>query len=334
MSLRRLATPGLVVIAVFAALPLVAGAYTLSLIYTIFTFTALAYSWNIISGYTGYVSFGHVSFFGLGGYTTALLIVTWHWPWGAAVLAGGALAGLLALPVGAAMLRLRGPYFAIGMLGLSRVLERVALGWDSLTHGGRGLYLPPAADMKGIYYAAGLVLLALIVGTAVLENSSFGLRLLAIREDETSAESLGIPTVRLKLVAFVLSALAPGVLGGLWAWHLSYLDPPTAFAMVMDLTAIVSSIVGGAGTLWGPLIGGFGVSLVSEALWVRFPRLHLALFGAAVVVTMLLLPRGVVAWLTRLRLVPPGRALLRDAVRQEWRTRDLPLGRAAAAPVD
>ncbi len=97
MSLRRLAAPGLVVIAVFAALPLVTGAYTLSLIYTIFTFTALAYSWNIVSGYTGYVSFGHVSFFGLGGYTTALLIVTWHWPWGAAVLAGGALAGLLAL---------------------------------------------------------------------------------------------------------------------------------------------------------------------------------------------------------------------------------------------
>lgn len=318
----------------FAAVPLVASNYFVSLLYSVFTFSALAYSWNVISGYTGYVSFGHVSFFGIGGYTAGLLIVAWKWHWLPAALGGGVVATLLAVPIGLTMLRLRGPYFAIGMLGLARILERVALGWQPVTGGGRGLYLPPVLDLGGVYYAAGVILLLLVLGTLWLENSTFGLRLLAIREDEVGAESLGIPTARLKLAAFVLSACAPGILGGFYAWHLSFLDPATAFGLNIELTAIVSAIVGGTGTVWGPLLGGVGMSLVTETLWARFPRLHLALFGAIVVAMMLWLPRGIVSGLVRLHVLPPGRALLRRAVVQEWLARRLTLGRIAASPVD
>jgi len=324
----------LVVVGGLGVLPLVGSAYALSLGYSVVTFTALAYSWNLVSGYTGYVSLGHVAFFGVGGYTTALLVTKAQWHWLLAAVAGGLVAALVAVPAGAAMLRLRGPYFAIGMLGLARVLERLALGWDSLTHGGRGLYLPPIIDTRGVYLAAFAVLLLLIAGTFWLENSSFGLRLLAIREDETGAESLGIPTARLKLMAFVFSALPTGILGGIWAWHLSYLDPGTAFGINIELTAIVGAILGGAGTVWGPLVGGLGISLVGEALWARFPRVHLGLFGVILVVTMLGLPRGLATALMRLRALPPTRFLIRRAVRQEWRAQGLPLGRAATAPID
>lgn len=323
-----------VALAGFAVLPFVGSGYAVSLAYSLLTTTALAYSWNIVSGFTGYVSFGHVSFFGIGGYTTALLVLTWKWHWLPASLLGGLLAAVVAVPMGAAMLRLRGPYFAIGMLGLARVLERVALGWDSLTQGGRGLYLPPVQDLRGVYYGAGTVLALLVVLTLWLENSLFGLRLLAIREDEIGAESLGIPTARLKLAAFVLSAVAPGVIGGTYAWHLSYLDPGTAFGLNIELNAILSTIVGGAGTVWGPLVGGIGLGLVTESLWARAPRLHLALFGAILVVTMLRWPRGLHEGLVRLRVVPPCRSLLRRAVIREWREHRLPLGRAAVAPVD
>lgn len=318
----------------FVVLPFFVSAYFVSLLYSVFTFCALAASWNIIAGYTGYVSFGHVSFFGIGGYAAALSVLSWKWHWIPAALAGGVLATLLALPIGAAMLRLRGPYFAIGMLGLARVLERAALAWEPVTGGGRGLYLPPVLEIRGVYYAAGLILVSLVLGTLWLENSPLGPRLLAIREDEVAAESLGIPTARLKLAAFAVSAFAPGILGGIYAWHLSYLDPGTAFGLNVELTAIVSAIVGGVGTVWGPLIGGVGMSLVTEALWARFPRLHLALFGGIVVLTMLRLPQGVVAGLIRLRVLPPGRNLLRRAVVEEWAARRLPLGRIAAAPVD
>jgi branched-chain amino acid transport system permease protein len=235
----------------------------------------LAYAWNIISGYTGYLSFGQVTFFGIGAYTAALLIIRLHVAWPLASLAGGVMAAAVAVPLGWTMLRLRGPYFAIGMLGLSRIAEKLAFAWEPVTDGGRGLYLPPVLDLRTIYWAVALVLGALMALTWLLDNSRFGLRLLAIREDEAGADNLGVNTTLVKLEAFVLSGFFPGVLGGIYAWHVSYIDPVTAFSTQVDLTAITAVLLGGPGTLWGPLLGGVTLSLVAEFLWARFPFLHL-----------------------------------------------------------
>lgn len=304
-------------VAAVAAAPLVANNYVLSVLIPMLVFTGLAYAWNVISGYTGYLSFGQVTFFGIGAYTAALLIIRSHLAWPLASLAGGVLAAMVAIPLGWIMLRLRGPYFAIGMLGLSRIAERVAFAWESVTDGGRGLYLPPVLDLRTVYWAVALITGVLVGLTWLLDNSRFGLTLLAIREDEGGADNLGINTTRAKLQAFVVSAFFPGVLGGIYAWHVSYIDPVTAFATQVDLTAIVSVLLGGAGTVWGPLVGGVTLSLLAEFLWARFPFVHSGLFGALVIVTVLFLPKGLVDAAWRRGWVAPGRTFLRRLAARE-----------------
>jgi branched-chain amino acid transport system permease protein len=305
------------VVALVAAVPFGANNYVLSVLIPLWMFTGLAYAWNVISGYTGYLSFGQVTFFGIGAYTAALLIVRLGVAWPLAALAGGALAALVAIPLGGIMLRLRGPYFAIGMLGLARIGEKVAYAWEPVTSGGRGLYLPPVLDLRTIYWAVAGLAGLLVALTWALDNSRFGLRLLAIREDEAGADNLGINTTATKLQAFVLSAFFPGVLGGIYAWHVSYIDPVTAFAGQIDLTAVVSVLLGGAGTLWGPLLGGVTLSLVAEFLWARFPFIHTALFGALLIVTVLFLPRGLIDAFRRRGWLAPGRAFLRRVAARE-----------------
>lgn len=297
--------------------PLVANNYVLSVLISLAMFTGLAYAWNIISGYTGYLSFGQVTFFGVGSYTAAILIIKLHVAWPLAALSGGVLAALLSVPLGWIMLRLRGPYFAIGMLGLSRIAERIAFAWEPATGGGRGLYLPPVLDLRAVYWAVALVGATLVGITALLDSSRFGLRLLAIRDDEGGADNLGINTTLAKLQAFVLSAFFPGVLGGIYAWHVSYVDPVTAFATQVDLTAVVAVLFGGAGTVWGPLIGGVTLSLLAEFLWARFQFIHTALFGALVIATVLFLPKGLADAFRQRGWLAPGRAFLRRLAARE-----------------
>ena len=153
------------------------------------------------------------------------------------------------------MLRLKGPFFAIGMFGLARVLEAFALGFDSITRGGTGIYLTPLSDLRPLYYVVAAVAAVMMLLTWRLDNSRLGLKLLAIREDENAAESLGIPTTRLKIGTFVASAIAPAAMGSLYAVYLGFIDPPTAFAPNIELTTIAMVLLGGMGTVLGPLVG-------------------------------------------------------------------------------
>ncbi|MDP4023975.1 branched-chain amino acid ABC transporter permease [Methylobacterium sp. NEAU 140] len=285
--------------AALAILPFVGSEYALSFTVQLLMFTALAYSWNIIGGYAGYTHFGQVAFFGLGAYVGALLIgAGWHWlpAAGAASLA----AVVLALVLGGAMLRLKGSFFAIGMYGLARVGENFALGFDGITQGGTGLYLTPA-DLKPIYAALAVIALALIYGTHRLDNARFGLQLLTIREDETAAEALGVRTTRLKIAAFMISAAAPGAVGALYATYLAFIDPATAFAPMTELTTIAMVLLGGLGTVLGPLVGAVLLSVVNELLWSRFPELYLGLVGVIILGAVLFMPRGIVNAVARRR---------------------------------
>ncbi len=282
-----------------AVLPLVVSDYLVGFFFTMFLFVSMACGWNLISGYTAYVSFGQVSFFGVGAYTLAVLVAKLAWPWPLAVLAGTAVAVALAVPLGWIMLRLRGPYFALGMLGLMQVLTTVASAWSGVTGGGEGIYLPPTATLRPLYYASAGLVVAGIAVTWLVERSAFGLKLLSIREDELAADAMGVDTTRAKLAAFVIASIFPAVAGGLYAWRLSYIDPSSAFPLSYEVRTILMSIFGGAGTVLGPLLGGIVLTIVGEVLWAKFAELHLLLFGSLIVLVLLFMPEGLIPLLRR-----------------------------------
>jgi branched-chain amino acid transport system permease protein len=299
------------------AVPFLGTDYAVSFTIQMLVFTILAYSWNLIGGYAGYTHFGQVCFFGLGGYTGALLITKVGMAWYFAVPLAALAGVLLAIPLGTAMLRLKGPYFAIGMFGLTRVLESFVLGFDSITQGGTGLYLTPVGDLKPVYFALVGLAIVMMVGTWRLDNSRLGLKLLAIREDEQAADALGVRTTRLKIGTFVVSAIAPAAVGALYAVYLGFIDPPTGFSPVMELTTIAIVLLGGMGTVLGPLVGAIVLSVVNELLWARFPEYYLAIVGILVLLAVLYMPRGIVNLAMKKGWLPPGRSLLRQLARED-----------------
>ena len=298
------------------AVPYLGSEYALSFTIQLLVFTILAYSWNLIGGYAGYTHFGQVCFFGLGGYTGALLIkggMAWYFAVPLAAVAGV----LLAIPLGAAMLRLKGPYFAIGMFGLARVLESLVLGFDSVTQGGTGLYLVPLSDLKPVYFSLVGLALLMMLGTWRLDNSRLGLKLLAIREDEQAADALGVRTTRLKIGTFVVSAIAPAAVGALYAVYLGFIDPPTAVSPVLELTTIAIVLLGGMGTVLGPLVGAVVLSVVNELLWARFPEYYLAIVGMLILLAVLYMPRGIVNLAMKKGWLPAGRSMFRQLAHED-----------------
>lgn len=301
----------MVAVALATAIALFGNDYALTFTIQLFVFVVLAYSWNIIGGYTGYSHFGQMSFFGIGAYVGMLLMLHLKWHWLGAALGAGVFGFALAVPLGAIMLRLKGPFFAISLFGLTRVFEAVAFEWDGITGGGTGLYLPPLDAQRTLYLALGGLSLAMLLLTRWIDNSRFGLKLQAIRDDEGAAEALGIRTTRLKVTAFTLSAVPPAVCGALFATHLAFIDPPTAFAPVMEVTTIAMVLLGGLGTVLGPAIGAVAFAVLNELLWSQFPELYFGLVGVVVIGCVLYMPRGIVALLVRLRLVAAGRGAFR-----------------------
>jgi branched-chain amino acid transport system permease protein len=276
-----------------ALYPLAGTGYGIRFMLQLFMWIALAQSWNLISGLTGYVSFGHIVFFGMGAYTAAILIAKLGWPWLLASLAGGVGAIVLATVIGWPCLRLKGPYFAISMLGLNEVLRVAVSYFEGLTGGGSGLSLPSLYASVAIYYSMGVVALAVTALAYVVVTSRFGLRLMTIREDEIAAEAMGIDTFRYKLYAFLLSAVGPGIVGGLAARDQSYIEPVSVFPLIMTITMIVMVLFGGKGTIWGPVLGAVLLFTLQEMIWSRFIYVHQLLFGAIIVIVVLFMPRGI-----------------------------------------
>lgn len=294
MNLRNL---GIAVLAVLflasVAVPLSGNGYVLSLFYISLLFTGLAYGWNIISGYAGYLSFGQITFFGIGAYAVAIGTTQFHAAWWLCALIGGAFCAVLAVPMGYLMLRLQGPFFALGMLGLGQSL-RIATDTIPFTGGADGIYLPPGSNAVQVYYWTLGVLVLSISLTAFIDRSAFGLRLRALREDERAAGTLGVDTTTTKVKAFILSAIIPALLGGGYAWYLTYVEPSSIYSTEIELQTVAMGILGGIGTLWGPLVGGLLMSQISVSLSTKFPQTHLMLFGALIVILLIALPRGIV----------------------------------------
>jgi branched-chain amino acid transport system permease protein len=279
-----------------ALLPGALTVYMRSFVLFTMMYAVLALSWNIISGFTGYTSFGHVAFYGIGAYACAILVADYQWHWLPTLAAGAVVAGVVAAAVGYPVLRLKGPYFAIAMLGLAESTRVIATVWDSLTHGGVGISLPSVESSMVTYYAM-LVLMALTVVVAyTVGHSRFGIRLNAIREDEVAAEALGINATAYKLGAFTLSAIFPAVAGGIQAYKVLYIDPPSVFFVQITIAMALMSMLGGKGTVIGPIVGAIVLYTVQELTWVNFPTAHLIAYGLFIVVVARFMPRGLMGF--------------------------------------
>jgi branched-chain amino acid transport system permease protein len=280
-------------LAVAAGLPFVLVGADLRLLTTVWMFAALAQCWNFIGGYIGYAAFGNVVFFGLGAYATAATM-TAHGPFAAGLVAAALLCTLFALAVGWAVLRLRGHYFAIATLGVAEATRELLLNFEPLG-AASGLSLPIARDARLFYFLMlGLVVL-LAALTWWLERSRAGYAFLAIRENEAAATALGIDTLRYKLLAFALSAGFTGVVGGIYAYWSTFIDPATVFRPAISVEMIAVCLIGGAGTILGPVLGALLFELLAGQVWAHFVSWHQTLLGAAIVLLVVFLPRGLVS---------------------------------------
>jgi branched-chain amino acid transport system permease protein len=289
--------------------PETASSYDVTLALTVLLTITLATSWNIISGFAGYVSFGHAGFFGIGSYVGALLLFhdTMHWM--PAMVVAGLATAAVALVIGYPTLRLRGPYFAITMLGLSELARIVTTAWDSLTRGGLGVYLPILRDTTPNYYAMLALTVGAVVVSYVVATSGFGLKLLSIRDDEVAAQAMGIDTTRYKIAAFALSSFFPGAAGAIYARHVGFIDPVTVFAVIWSIRAIATTVLGGQATILGPIIGAVLLTLVSEEVWASDPNLYQVVFGGITVLAVLFVPGGLISLAQRWGWLPRSRRL-------------------------
>ena len=297
---RREHLRNLVLLVVFglalAVLPGTVSVYLRSFLMFTMMYVVLALSWNIISGFTGYTSFGHVAFYGIGAYTCAILVADHSWHWIPTLLVTGVVAALVALAIGYPVLRLKGPYFAIAMLGAAEGTRVIATVWDSLTHGGLGISLPNVENSFPTYYAM-LILMVLTIAVAyVVGHSRFGVRLNAIREDEVAAEALGVNTTLYKLAAFGLSAIFPAAAGGIQAYKVLYIDPPSVFFVQITIAMALMSMLGGKGTVIGPIVGAVLLYTIQELTWVNFPTAHLIAYGLFIIVVARFMPRGLMGF--------------------------------------
>jgi branched-chain amino acid transport system permease protein len=267
----------------------------------ILMYAAMAYGWNLIGGYTGYVSFGNVTFFGLGAYCSALLsthgVDNLFAFVALAIVVNGAFAALVGLPV----LRLRGHYFGIATLGIGLAVSDIIENLDALG-GSSGLRLKQVDDAHFFvyYYAMWAVALAAMLGTYVIARSKLGYAFVAIRENEDAAAVLGISATRYKVTAWAISAMMAGAAGAIFAPANGFIEPSITFAVDSNVFPIVMTILGGIGTVAGPFIGALLLAGANELLQRYFVNGHTLFFGAMIVLVVLLLPRGLV-WLFGLR---------------------------------
>ena len=270
-----------------AALPLLGDEVLIQYGIDALLFASLAQAWNILGGFTGYVSFGNSSFYGLGTYGTAIAMAQLHWPFAIGLALGAALAVGCAVLFGIPILRLRGHYFAIATLGLSAMSRFAMIAGRNI-----GLILPLIRADAAFYEEALLLLVAATATVAWVAKSRFGTALLAIREDEDAALVMGINTTRYKIAALSLSAFFTAIAGGIHAYWITFVDPGGAFDLTLNVRMVIMAMFGGPGTVFGPLLGAFILSAVYDVLASSISTAAALLFGLVIVLAVIFMPRG------------------------------------------
>jgi branched-chain amino acid transport system permease protein len=287
-------------LAVLAALPVFGlGPNTVRLLFVTLVWITASIAWNILGGFGGQVSFGFAVFYGLGAYTSALSVNR-----GVnsilSLLLAASVAVLASMLVGLPTFRLKGPYFAIATIGVSEAV-RVVMTNVSMTGGASGYRIIETHSfhqLEHFYVALALAVVAVAVSMQV-RRSKFGLALIAIREDEEAASDLGVNPFRTKLLAHALAAALTGAAGGVYAQCAAFIHPQGVFAFGIGVAILLMPIIGGIGTIWGPVIGGVVYGLIHEELIASFPQLHLLIYGSLLILIVLFEPAGIVGLLGR-----------------------------------
>jgi len=279
-----------------ALVPFVADNYVVRLCTFLCMYSALALSWNVIGGYAGYPSFSTAGFFGLGAYAGALVQNTGMSPvlsW----LVATVVVAVFAASLGRAILRMKGHYFAIGSLAIVEVLRLVASSWASLTGGGDGLnvrILEGGPDFIGrvfLFAMMAMMVLAFVV-TVVVDRTRLGFGLRCIKQNEDAADMVGIDVTSYKTAAFTLSAMFCGTVGAIYASWVAYIDPSDAFSTLLSLKVPVMTLLGGPGTVLGPVVGAWIFVILEEMIWAQFLELNRAILGLVIVLLIFTLPGG------------------------------------------
>ncbi|MCO5190770.1 MAG: branched-chain amino acid ABC transporter permease, partial [Anaerolineae bacterium] len=239
------------------------------------------------------VDFGHAVFFGLGAYGTGVLMVKLGVPFPIAVLGGAVVAAIFAFLIGSATLRLKGPYFSIAMLGTFVAMREIVRIIKPITGGGSGLTLPPYLNRPLFYYVTliGMAIVVLLIW--LMRRTQFGASLIAIREDEVGAEMRGINTTRHKITIFCLACFSTGIVGGLWAYQNTFIDPDIVFFESRTIELVMMTILGGLGTVAGPVVGATVLYWLRDIIWANFLDYHLIVQGIMLILIVLFVPEGI-----------------------------------------
>jgi branched-chain amino acid transport system permease protein len=318
MTPGGVARAGAVTVALVVFPSIVSAPYLMT--YALFTvmYAALATAWNLLGGYSGYLSLGHAAFFGLGAYAEAITfthigIGSGYRPFFVVPVIGVAVA-VASVPVGIIAVRVRAATFAIVTISLLFIVQQLAFNLHSLTNGAQGMSLPlppfPVSTYEHpFYYAMAAVYLTAVLITWAVHTGKLGLMLFAIRDDEDRARGLGIRVTYAKVVAFAVSAGLTAMAGCIWAYYVGFVYPQFAVDPLVTIAAVLMAFLGGRGTVWGPTLG--ALILVPAQQYLAYSsQFYLIVYAAVFLVVMLLLPRGI---------IPSGRDLL--AARLPWHRR-------------
>jgi branched-chain amino acid transport system permease protein len=275
--------------------------FFLTLFFSVFMYVGLTESWNLLCGYTGYISLGHIAFFSTGAYTTAVLMNRLGASPFATAILGGVFAAILAALVGYPVLRLKGAYFTISSLLLAVVMQLIFMNWE-FVGSSTGLWyklLPVRIETNRLIFYEVMLVVAAVVTLLVrwVEKSKFGAGLIAIREDEDVAKTMGINTPWLKMQAFILGAFLAGWVGGVYGYYMSYVHPEVTFNINTSLLILLMSFFGGCRTWTGPLLGAVVLSLVNQLI-VTFIGAEISriLYGLLLVIVIIFMPNGVIQY--------------------------------------
>lgn len=302
VAARRLAfTAPFVLLLALLLLPLAGpSANLIRLLLTTAVWIIASIAWNLVGGLTGQVSFGFAVFYGLGAYVTALMINAGRSPYFAFV-GGMAIAVLASFLVGLPTFRLRGPYFAIATIGVGEA-TRVIMNNLDITGGASGYRVVEHKPFNQLehYYIAIVVTAIAVAVSSLIVHSKFGLALRAIKQDQEAAAALGVNPYMSKLWIHAVAAALTGVAGGVYARYHAFIYPGDVFAFQTSISILLMPVIGGIGTVWGPVLGGVIFGIVEEELVVNFPNLHLLLYGSVLILIILFEPDGLIGLLRRL----------------------------------
>ena len=286
----RLSFVAAAVLLAATAVPWVASEFLQSLALACLMYIALATSWSMFCGATRYLSLATSAFFGIGAYTSAVLLGVLPWP--LVVLCGALIAAVVAVVMGAAVLHLRGTYFAVLTFGMTELIRHAVTFVEKQVSGTVGRVLMVVPEGHTVYLTL-LVLAALAVGTAVwVKSSRFGLALSGIGADEQRAQTLGVDTRRIKILGFALSALFAGAVGAAMAVRWTYIEPPAVFNPFIGFQTVLIALIGGAASIGGPIVAAIVFSLLAETLRLQLPYGYMLVLGLLLVLCVMYLPNG------------------------------------------